>query len=503
MPRKFNISKSSGKRILLVDDDNEYIEATKRILEKEGHYVSVQQCGTDALTDLKENYYDLLLIDYYMPGMTGEELVENIRKFNSFVQIILQTGYANEQPPRELIKRLEIQGYFNKSEGPEKLLLWVDVGLKAAYNIQLLHRSKEGLKYILNVTPDLHKIQSLEELLQGILLQITGLLGTANSFLAVIPYNKPKGPHTEGFVATIEEDSELVIQAGTGKFFERLSIDAYLDGDSIDLVHQSLSVQKICNNDKSNIIPLVVGDSRIGVVYIDQKVDNQANIELLNIFANQAAVAIHNTRLYHMATFDQLTKVFLRGVFLNSLIRELRITYRSQDPICLLMIDVDGMKKINDTIGHLAGDQALKYIGEALTFATRQTDLRGRMGGDEFAVLLLNSDRKCVENVAGRIYQYLSDKKIESDDGTSLPIKCSIGLCELDSSELEPFDPKTPVQNIYFQYMCMKMISIADQSLYEVKRAGGNRIDDTTKKLKWMPFADIKREFEGKDFEIV
>src|SRR5690606_16713260 len=123
----------------------------------------------------------------YMPGMTGEELVQKIRDANRVVQIILQTGYADDQPPRELIKRLDIQGYFNKSEGPEKLLLWVDVGLKAAYNVQLLHRSTEGLKYILNVTPDLHRIQSLEDLLKGILLQISGLLGSANSFLAVIP----------------------------------------------------------------------------------------------------------------------------------------------------------------------------------------------------------------------------------------------------------------------------------------------------------------------------
>ena len=501
MPRKFQTEKSSGKRILFVDDDAEYIEATRRILEKEGHIVSIQTCGADALKDLAENYYDLLLIDYYMPGMTGEELVGKIREANRVVQIILQTGYASEQPPRELIKRLDIQGYFNKSEGPEKLLLWVDVGLKAAYNVQLLHRSKEGLKYILNVTPDLHRIQSLEELLQGILLQISGLLGSTDSFLAVIPYKKKKPHHTDSFVATLGEDSELVIQAGTGKFFEQRDIDDYLDPMAIGLVHESLREQKIFNFDTSNIIPLVVGDSRIGVVYIDQAENSEANIELLNIFANQAAVAIHNTRLYHLATFDNLTKVYMRGVFLNALIRELRVTYRSGEPLSLMMVDIDGMKNINDTIGHLAGDEALRHIGDALNYATRQTDIRGRMGGDEFAVLLLNSDRRCVENVAKRIYTFLADKRVENEDG-SFPIRCSIGVCELDSTDLSASKTDTPIENIYFQYMCRKMISVADASLYDVKRVGGNQMDTTIRKIAWQSLETIKKEFEGEDFEI-
>jgi len=63
-----------------------------------------------------------------MPGMTGEQVVTALRQFNPHVQIILQTGYASECPPREMLHRLDIQGYFDKSEGPDKLLLWVDVG---------------------------------------------------------------------------------------------------------------------------------------------------------------------------------------------------------------------------------------------------------------------------------------------------------------------------------------------------------------------------------------
>ena len=68
----------------------------------------------------------------------------------------------------------------------------MDAGLKSAYFIELLYKSRQELKYILNITPDLHKIQPLQDLLTGVFLQISGLLGVVHSFLAVVP-GKPAG----------------------------------------------------------------------------------------------------------------------------------------------------------------------------------------------------------------------------------------------------------------------------------------------------------------------
>src|SRR5262252_6280126 len=186
--------KSTGYTILLTDDNLDYLQVTKRLLEREGHTVLTASAGQEALEILKRDRIDLLLLDYYMPGMTGEQVVTELRRWNPYVQVILQTGYASEQPPRELLRRLDIQGYYDKSEGPDKLLLWTEVGLKAAYSIQLLNKSRQGLRYVLEVTPELHKLQSLTELLRGILLQVTGLLGAANSFLAsAVRHPFPRG----------------------------------------------------------------------------------------------------------------------------------------------------------------------------------------------------------------------------------------------------------------------------------------------------------------------
>src|SRR3990172_6594321 len=90
-------SARSGATILVVDDQQEALASVQLILEREGHRV----------------------------------LIAEIRKVDPEVQIVLQTGYSGEKPPREMLHALDIQGYHDKTEGPEKLLLWVDVGLKA------------------------------------------------------------------------------------------------------------------------------------------------------------------------------------------------------------------------------------------------------------------------------------------------------------------------------------------------------------------------------------
>src|SRR6185436_4775491 len=178
------------------------------LLEREGHQVIPAANGLEALTLLRKQSVDLMLLDYFMPGMTGEEVVLQLRQFNKLVQVILQTGYASERPPRELLRRLDIQGYYDKSEGPDKLLLWTEVGLKIAYSVQLLHKNRQGLSYILAVTPDMHKIQPLDDLLSGILWQLAGLLGAVNSFLAVLPKEEspPPAPASpDSFLAMVDE----------------------------------------------------------------------------------------------------------------------------------------------------------------------------------------------------------------------------------------------------------------------------------------------------------
>lgn len=144
MPRKSQ-QPQTGHTILVVDDQEETVISVRRLLEREGHRVLTADCGERALALFKEHDIHLLLVDYFMPRMTGEQLVREIRSFDPYVQIILQTGYSGEKPPRVMLADLDIQGYHDKAEGPEKLLVWVDVGLKAHRLISRL-RERERLQ---------------------------------------------------------------------------------------------------------------------------------------------------------------------------------------------------------------------------------------------------------------------------------------------------------------------------------------------------------------------
>ncbi len=481
MIRRNRPKRPSGSTILVVDDNADYLEAARLILEREGHQVFTATNGMDALAALRERPVDLLLLDYYMPGMTGEEVVIQLRRFNPLLQIILQTGYAGEQPPRELLKRLDIQGYYDKSEGPDKLLLWVDIGLKAAYTVQLLHKSRQGLKYILDITPELHKIQPLDTLLQGVLSQITGLLGAVHSFLAMPAGSLLQKPpletgKAESFLAMFEDDGELIVHAGTGRFAPRMRVHECLTAKEIDLIRRMLQQSDIQIVDSLTVIPLRVGEQTMGLIYMDMAAMQDRDRELVQVFANQAAVAIHNAQLYEMAALDPLTSVYVRRFFGQYMQRELRTAFRSRQPSALLMLDMDQLKHINDLAGHVAGDQALTTMGRVLHRATRDSDIVGRYGGDEFAIMLLQTEAVGAEAVAERILSALREQTYPFAAALESPpvIGASIGIVVLQPHAFQLAELPRPISPAFFQYMAYLLIQKADEALYAAKRAGGN-----------------------------
>jgi GGDEF domain-containing protein len=96
------------------------------------------------------------------------------------------------------------------------------------------------------------------------------------------------------------------------------------------------------------IIPLCIGEEILGIIYLEEHVFLKQNLELLNIFANQAAIATQNTFLYEMATMDPLTGVYTRRFFDNCLQRELRTALRLKKELTLLMLDMNKLKWLND-----------------------------------------------------------------------------------------------------------------------------------------------------------
>src|SRR5258706_14372046 len=330
MTRRAKAEQASGYTVLLVDDNPDYLQATRLLLEREGHNVLTATNGPEALSVLPQQKVDLLLLDYFMPGMTGEQVVTEVRKFDPFVQVILQTGYASDQPPRELLHRLNIQGYYDKTQGPEQLLLWTTVGLKAAFTIKLLFKSRHGVEFILDKTPDLHRMQTVDELSQLVIEQLTSLLATVGV-----------ASDASGFLATFDASSELILRAGTGAFAAKGKARDVVDAEKLALIDLALQEAQVQISPHGTILPLRLGPLTIGVIFIDQLVVGDQTLELARMLAYKAAAALQNAQLYELATIDVLTGAYVPSFFEQALVRELAAGLRGHQALALFLVYLD------------------------------------------------------------------------------------------------------------------------------------------------------------------
>jgi two-component system, cell cycle response regulator len=146
MARKRGSAPSSGYTILVIDDQEEILTSVRLLLEREGHHVLTASNGEEGLAFFRRETVHLVIVDYFMPKMSGEDVVTEIRQLNTEVQILLQTGYSGEKPPLEMMRLLDIQGYHSKTDGPEHLLLRVAVALKATVLLQKVRATEHLIK---------------------------------------------------------------------------------------------------------------------------------------------------------------------------------------------------------------------------------------------------------------------------------------------------------------------------------------------------------------------
>lgn len=486
MARKYQNATPSGHTILVIDDSPDIVQSSRSLLEAEGHRVLVANDGPSGIALAEREHPHLILVDYFMPGMTGEEVVRAIRTRDRLVQIILQTGYSGEKPARVMLRQLDIQGYHDKGAGAEQLLLWVDSALKAYRSALATEKHRLGLQYILDITPDLHRLQPVDELLQGLLWQVEGLVGAENCFLAT--YSSPeltrvaasaaRTESLEGFVALADGESrrsEMEIRVGTGRFRAGICTDSLPEPERT-LVRQAIETGGVSFSGGVSVLPLQLGSQSLGAIFIDRRPDYERDRELLEIFATQAASALQsallygeNTMLYNLATKDPTSGVFLRGYAMQQFQQQLKRSYRNNLPISVLMMDLDKFKPINDTYGHVAGDRALHVVGHLLSSSVRETDCVARYGGDEFIAILPDTPAEGAEIVARRVLAAVNGARVESERGNFL-MQMSVGVATLlPMSEGPQYNLLRPD---LLDRVAAELIARADAALYARKGTG-------------------------------
>ena len=470
MARKHRNVEPSGRTILLVDDDPVYLVATTRVLQSCGHHVIATSGGAEALAIAHSRFLDLILLDYSMPGMTGEEFVYKLREFAPLVQVVLQTGYASERPPRDMLKRLDIQGYYDKADGPERLLLWTDAALKAASAIQRLDWSRRGLGAIVDTVSTMHRIRPLGDLYSDIVQTVCRFAAGSTSKT----FELPKSTMIAGFVAEGSDDGEFRIRVGCGRFENVRKLGELIEARELAQVRTALQTARACVTRAGTVLPMQVGEVVLGGIYLDVPVAASDELEMLRLLVHQATVALHNLQLYEMAALDPLTGVHARRFFENWMRRELRTAFRSRQSVAVLMVDLDKLKRLNDERGHLCGDAALAAMGRVLREVVRENDVVGRFGGDEFVIVLPQTDLEGATQLGVRLLERVGKTRLEGAD--DWPLACSVGATAVASHDYSSRDFERPIRAHYFQLTAEELLAAADKALYRAKREGGGRL---------------------------
>ena len=169
---------------------------------------------------------------------------------------------------------------------------------------------------------------------------------------------------------------------------------------------------------------------------------------------------IERLRVYKdYAYTDALTEIPNRRFYYERLLQEIARARRSSSPLTLALVDLDRFKQINDDVGHRGGDQVLKFFSQFIRVNLRQEDIVCRIGGDEFAIILPDTN---VDNAAAffdRIRSKLNQVEISIDGRSSLTLSFSCGLAVFRS-----------------EYLPEDLIEEADHSLYSAKAGGRNRV---------------------------
>ena len=234
--------------------------------------------------------------------------------------------------------------------------------------------------------------------------------------------------------------------------------DPDADRDEVTLLNQA-------GNRMVAMLPLVAKGQSIGLVELFSKSAvrwDADRLALARTMANEAAMALENARLYEdarrLADRDPLTGFYNHRFLHERLGEEVIRAQRARQPMSVLMLDLDDFKLVNDTFGHLFGDRVLTWTAELIRSTLRGSDIPARYGGDEFAIILPETDAEEAGSAAERILDAFRHRAFVGEQRGPVPIAASIGVATFPANGRNATD----------------LIAAADLALYQVKREGGH-----------------------------
>jgi len=277
----------------------------------------------------------------------------------------------------------------------------------------------------------------------------------------------------------LKEEQELVVRAHHGDLVPRISEGDRMPAEAGLCGRALASVKTVIENDLKSAsdyvafyvetasrmcIPLVSFGQTLGVLVLDSAQAgsfNRSDMQPLESVADICATAIQNAhyveRVKQLAFLDGLTGIFNRRFFELRIMEEIERARRFNSPMAVIMVDIDHFKRLNDEFGHLLGDEVLRQVSSVFHQQVRKIDVVCRYGGEEFAILLSQTNQQHALTVAEKLRKLIEGWQFP---GVSRPVSISVGVATL------PDHGSTRDE----------LVKAADAGLYAAKQSGRNRV---------------------------
>ena len=488
----------SMSRILVADDDPSVLESVTWLLKENGYEVVPANGGAACLDQLERRSPDLLLLDILMPDADGLQLLERIKSDERWRD--LPVLMLSAQPPEDASVRslgLGAADFIRKPYRPKELLARVQAHLRMGTVLRAtrlaLVRTEEALvraqqdadsrRKLVDILHEVTGDLSVSELFHLLVRRAARALGVSHcsvvlarpgeaSAVVVAAYENPKLQHL-----TIQLDRypelKAALDSGQPVLVEDLDTHPLYEG-----VRHVWGIEGIEIPIRSVIaLPFTIERGQYGVFLVrrtrDQEPFGASDLEFAQAVITAAVAVIQraqmvestmadNARLEQLAQTDPLTQLLNRRALTERITAEMERALRYDSTLALLMIDLDHFKRVNDTYGHLVGDDVLRDVAKLLVDTIRVSDIVARYGGEEFLVLLPETDDAGAESFADRIRAAVEEHDFtDNGEHPQLRLTSSIGVAMYPAARIES------VEDLFAR---------ADAALYRAKADGRNRV---------------------------